>query len=280
MAHGPNLKSLGLLMEVFASPTTGEAFSLSKSQHFAMIRRVVTPQDLPMFDHPHQLTPPKSSTHSALIHHAFLMLFNSILTSNSTTNSGSFQNLHKNYDWVFNLAFGAYIDYSGTIRAKVNHGHAHPPPQKGRLSFYKQSNLQILQEKADKLEQLGVLAKPEDVNVDVEYVSPSFLTEKPSGGNRLVTAFNNLRQYAKILPTLSTTCNDVLRKLFNWKYLIKADLTKSFFQIPAAKTSMKYFGTVTPFKGLRVYTCSAMGMFGSSEHLQELMCRIEFSKVS
>eukprot|EP00111_Clytia_hemisphaerica_P011974 TCONS_00035180-protein len=37
---------------------------------------------------------------------------------------------------------------------------------------------------------------------------------------------------------------------------------------------MKYLGTVTPFKGLRVYTRSAMGMPGSSEHLQELMCRI------
>ena len=140
--------------------------------------------------------------------------------------------------------------------------------------FYKQSNLQVLQEEADKLERLGVLAKPEDVNVDVEYVSPSFLTEKPSGGYRLVTAFNNLGQYTKILPTVSNTCNDVLRKLSKWKYLIKADLTKSFFQIPVAKSSMKYLGTVTPFKGLRVYTRSAMGMPGSSEHLQELMSRI------
>ena len=41
-----------------------------------------------------------------------------------------------------------------------------------------------------------------------------------------------------------------------------------------AKSSMKYLGTVTPYKGLRVYTRSAMGMPGSSETLQELLPRV------
>ena len=37
---------------------------------------------------------------------------------------------------------------------------------------------------------------------------------------------------------------------------------------------MKYLGVLTPFKGLRVYTRAAMGMPGSTEHLDELMCRV------
>ena len=37
---------------------------------------------------------------------------------------------------------------------------------------------------------------------------------------------------------------------------------------------MPYVGTVTPFKGLRVYTRPAMGMPGSSEYLQELTSRV------
>ena len=49
---------------------------------------------------------------------------------------------------------------------------------------------------------------------------------------------------------------------------------KSFFQIPICKSSMKYLATASPFKGLRVYTRSAMGMPGSSEYLQELMSRV------
>ena len=37
---------------------------------------------------------------------------------------------------------------------------------------------------------------------------------------------------------------------------------------------MKYCGFVTPFRGVRVYTRSAMGMPGSETALEELMCRI------
>ena len=37
---------------------------------------------------------------------------------------------------------------------------------------------------------------------------------------------------------------------------------------------MPYVGTVTPFKGIRVYTRAAMGMPGSSEYLQELTARV------
>ena len=37
---------------------------------------------------------------------------------------------------------------------------------------------------------------------------------------------------------------------------------------------MQYVGTVTPFKGLRVYTRPPMGLPGSAEYLQELLSRV------
>ena len=43
---------------------------------------------------------------------------------------------------------------------------------------------------------------------------------------------------------------------------------------PRQKESMKYLGVVTPFKGICVYTRGAMGMPGSTEHLDELMSRV------
>ena len=52
------------------------------------------------------------------------------------------------------------------------------------------------------------------------------------------------------------------------------DFTKSFFQIPLTKGSVPYLATITPFKGLQVYLCSAMGMPGSLEFLQELTSRV------
>ena len=37
---------------------------------------------------------------------------------------------------------------------------------------------------------------------------------------------------------------------------------------------MKYCGVATPFRGVRVYTRSPMGMPGSETALEELMCRV------
>lgn len=186
----------------------------------------------------------------------------------------NFISINKQFDQVFSPSIGCYNDHSGHIRASVNIGPVEPPSRKGKLPLYNHGNLQQLQSEADKLEQLGVLAKPEDVGVEVKFVSPSFLVKKPNDGFRFVTAFNNLCQYSRILPTANVSCNDVLRKLSSFKYLIKTDLTKSFFQIPLAKSSIPYLATVTPFKGIRVYLRSAMGMPGSSEYLQELTSRV------
>lgn len=37
---------------------------------------------------------------------------------------------------------------------------------------------------------------------------------------------------------------------------------------------MKYCGVASPFRGIRVYTRSTMGMPGSETALEELMCRV------
>ena len=256
-----------------------EPIPISKSQHLALVRRMTDPGELAsQNEHPVQQSVPQSVTQ-----------FNQATTSKSNFSDAviinpdhyisqqtvnSFKDLHRKYDDVFNPDFGAYNDCSGLIRAKINLGKVPPPPHKSRIPLYKHSNLQLLQEEFDKLEALGVLAKPEDVGVDVVYSSPSLLVKKPSGGYRLCTAFNELEQYSRILPTASASPNEVLRKLSGWKYMIKSDLTKSFFQIPVCRSSMKYLATSTPFKGLRVYTRSAMGMPGSSEYLHELMSRV------
>ena len=67
----------------------------------------------------------------------------------------------------------------------------------------------------------------------------------------------------------------VLRKIGKWKYIVITDLLKSFYQIPLANSSMKYCGVATPFKGIRVYTRSAMETPGSETCLEELMSRVQ-----
>ena len=124
-----------------------------------------------------------------------------------------------------------------------------------------------------------MFARPEDVDLVVEHVSPSFLVRKSNGSYRLVTAFSSVGEYCKTLPTLMPTVESTLRVISGWKYLIKTDLCDAFYQIPLDQESRKWCATPTPFRGLRVYMVSAQGMPGSSETLEELMSTILGHKI-
>ena len=185
-----------------------------------------------------------------------------------------FRALNLEFDDVFNPTISKYNGASGTIEAVVNIGPTLPPQRKGRLPQYNRSTLEELQAKFDELEVAGVFARPEQVNVHVEYLNTSFLVKKPNGGSRLVTSFGEVAQYSKPQPSLMPNVDGVLREIGKWEYIVISDLLKSFYQIPLAHSSMKYCGVATPFKGIRVYTRSAMGMPGSETCLEELMSRV------
>ena len=121
---------------------------------------------------------------------------------------------------------------------------------------------------------MGVFVRPEDVPVNVEYLNPSFLIKKRSGGHRLVTAFSDVGRYSKPQPSLMPDVDGTLRKIAQWQYIATTDLSNAFYQIPLSRESMKYCGVVTPFRGVRVYARSAMGMPGSETALEELICRV------
>jgi len=185
-----------------------------------------------------------------------------------------FKCLNKEFSHVFTSKFSGYNGASGHVKAVVNMGPAMPPQRKGRLPLYNKDKLDILQGKFDELEELGVLKKPEDVGINVEYISPSFMVSKTRGGHRLVTDFGDVARYSKPQPSLMPDINSTLRSIAQWKHIITTDLTKAFFQIPLDRASMKFCGVATPFKGTRVYVRSAMGMPGSETALEEVMCRV------
>ena len=164
------------------------------------------------------------------------------------------------------------------IKAKnscsCQHRQNTPPTRKLKIPKYSNSNLQHLQNKFDRLEKQGVFCRPEDLDIAVEHVSPSFLVRKPSGGTRLVTAFTSIGQYSKISPSAMPSVDDTLRTIANWKYVKTTDLKDSFYQIPLDKNSMKWCATPTPFRGLRCYLVASQGMPDSSEVLEELLCTI------
>ena len=178
------------------------------------------------------------------------------------------------YDDVFSTTLGMYNGYFGPFEAVVNMGPVQPPQRKGRVPQYSRDKLLELQEKFDTLETAGVFKKPEDVGIVAEYLNPSFLIKKPNGSYRLVTAFADVGRYTKPQPALMPDVDSTLRQIAQWKYIIVTDLTSAFYQIPLSASSMKYCGVVTPFRGVRMYTRSAMGMPGSETALEELMNRV------
>ncbi len=186
----------------------------------------------------------------------------------------AFRKVNAEYDHVFEPVIGLYNDFSGKVRARINISVNKPPTRKLQVPNYCHKDQEALQDKFDELERQGVFARPEELGVEVEHVSPSFLVRKPSGGTRLVTSFIALGPYCKVLPTTMPTVESVLRIIASWKYIITTDLRDAFFQIPLDPKFMKWCGTPTPFRGLRCYVVAAQGMPGASEALEECMSAI------
>ena len=216
----------------------------------------------------------KTSKHTSVVEYKLQEI---VVDPNGQLEEGwrlKFKELHELKKLAFANKIGRYNDHSGKVRARVNIGCARPPTRKVNIPNYCPKSMHELQDKFDSLELEGVFARPEDVGVVVEHVSPSFLVKKGSGGYRLVTAFSSIGEYCKTLPTVMPTVESTLRVISGWKFLIKTDLRDSFYQIPLDQESRKWCATPTPFRGLRVYLVAAQGMPGSSETLEELMSTI------
>ena len=250
--------------------STSSPITIRKHDQFCKITEISEIQDPPV-----QLNHPTSCTPKSLSSPPYSQAI-SLDPDNLFPNDirAKFSQLHLQYDSVFNPSVPKYNGYSGNIQAVVNIGPALPPQRKGRLPHYNNDTMTLLQAKFDELEKSGVFAKPEEVGITVEYLNLSFLVKKPSGGHRLVTSFGSVAKYCKPQPSVMPNVDSVLRNIAKWKYIIQTDLRQSFFQIPLAKSSMKYCGVATPFKGIRVYTRSAMGMPGSETVLEELLSRV------
>ena len=257
-------------------PNAGqEPVQISKTQHIAQIHRVIVPPlDTTTIQSVSQVReiPIVPSEPSPKTFYSDAINMDEDMLSRHERNL--FQEVNRTFDTQFTPKFGAYNDKSGCIRAALHLGPVQPPQIKGKLPFYGTQSMQQLQNEADKLEELGVLRKPEELGVQIKYASPSFLRLKPDGTFRFVTAFNNLSQYTRILPTASLPPDEILRRVSSFEHVIKTDFKKAYYQVKVAKSSMPYLATATPYKGLRVYARSAMGMPGCAEFLDELTSRV------
>ena len=127
----------------------------------------------------------------------------------------------------------------------------------------------------DDLEDMGVLAKPEEVGVVPAFVVPSMLQPKPEKNEwRLVSDFTPLNIHIRKLETVSPSIKDAKNILAKYKYNIECDLSHCFFQGGMRKEDIQYLATPHPYKGLRVYCVEPQGLRNASEHAYERLARI------
>ena len=154
---------------------TNEPHTIKRNQHLGLVRPTYTPNDS-ISREEIDVTYPLHKTKGPTSYSSAVKLDPDECLSHDVKTQ--FQELLNTYDEVFNPDFKGYNGASGPLKAVVNMGPVKPPQRKGRLPQYNKHLLSTLQDKFDELETRGVFTKPELVNVNVEYVNPSFLVKK------------------------------------------------------------------------------------------------------
>ena len=256
--------------EIKVKNTSTEPVLIKKDEQFAQIRHLETSS----VSSQHCETPPSipaTPSTSGPFSSSIEVDPSNIL---SAQQRDAFYKVNLEFDRVFAPELGRYNGASGPFKHVINTGSSLPPQRPGRNPQYSRGNKELLQKTIDDLYAQGVFAKPEDVNVNVEYVSPSFLVKKANGGYRLVTSFGELAEHTRPQPAAMPNVDEVLRNMAQHKYIVKSDLLFAYFQIELARQSMKFAGIVTPFRGTLVYQRAVMGLPGSEASLETLLCRI------
>ena len=252
---------------IHAKNDSSEPVLLSRHSQILQVRATTTVEKIVPRDTP-QVEPPKPDDS------AFTQIQVDPSGMLTKAEKDKFKILHKKYNDVFSPGIGCYNQYSGSFTHKINMSNALPPQRKGCIPNYKPKDMDLLQQKCDELLAEGVMCRPEDKNVSVTHSHPTFLLNKADGSKRMVTSFGNFADYVLVPPTVTSKVEDVLRKMGQFKYILKSDCTHSYFQIPLNEDSLQYVGVNTPYKGTYIYNRSVMGLPGSEAALEEVMSRV------
>jgi hypothetical protein len=199
----------------------------------------------------------------------------------------SIQQAHTQFSAVFDKDLTG--GYNGAFGPHVCHlnwaGDTRPTADQVRMVSYSHDLKQLHQAVCDELTDQQVLGIPQENNVTVQFVCPSFLRRKPKAKSkpnhlltkddvRLVVNFSPINDHLKNIPSVKTTPNDIMIALGRWKCLIIFDLHQGFFQNHMDPESHKWLGVATPFGGIRFIRRSGQGLLGQSEELEELLTKI------
>ena len=194
---------------------------------------------------------------------------------------------HKTYKEVFNKDLrGGYNDFYGKHRCQLNWaGRERPFASKVHVPSYKHDLKGLQQELMDDLTNQGVLLIPQEHDIRIQSVCPSFLQKKQRAKNkaqhlltkddvRLLINFGPVNEKIKPIPSHVAKTDDVIIALGRWKELIVFDLYNGYFQIKMSDKAIPWLGVQTPFGGLRAIARSGQGLLGQAEEFDEVLAKI------
>ena len=137
----------------------------------------------------------------------------------------------------------------------------------------------------DELTEQNVLLIPQEHNIKVQAVCPSFIQRKQRARNkaehlltkddvRLLINFGPINEKIKPIPIHVPKPDDILITLGKWNHIIIFDLYNGYFQNQMSRNDIPWLGVQTPFGGLRVMARSGQGLAGMAEEFDELTAKI------
>ena len=194
---------------------------------------------------------------------------------------------HSKYGAVFNkdLTVG-YNGAFGRHECRLNWATSErPAARKVRVPNYNHTLRGLQQELMDELTDQGVLLIPQDHDIIVQSVCPSFIQRKQRAKNipehmltkndvRLLINFGPVNELIKPVPIHVCKPDDIFTMLGKWNHIIIFDLHNGYFQNHMDKRDIPWLGVQTPFGGLRVMSRSGQGLAGMAEEFDELTSKI------
>ena len=194
---------------------------------------------------------------------------------------------HEKYQIVFNKDLSnGYNSFYGTHLCKLNWAsNERPAATKAQVPCY-DHDLKVLQQLVmDDLTDQNVLLIPQQHNIQVQAICPSFIQRKQRAKDtpknqlqkndvRLLINFGPVNEKIKPVPNHVPKINDIFIKLGRWKHVICLDLYNGYFQLKMHDSAVPWLGVQTPFGGMRVMARAGQGLMGMAEEFEELTSKI------
>ena len=185
-----------------------------------------------------------------------------------------FVEINKKYQHIFTTTPTRYSGAFGDTDTSLNFTSKPVQTRKVTQPSYSQEMKETLAQMMDELYQQGVLCKPEEIGISLEFMSPSLIVPKPGGGWRLVTDFTELNKYIRPYPSASPSISEAKRDLAQKKFFCELDLSNYFHQGGIRREDCSWLGVMHPFLGPMCYTTSPQGLRNSSEFSYDRLARV------